>query len=66
MRQRYIVYHHGGAIGWVHAHNPVAAINRVAAIHRQARRQAIRPHLVFPRRLRLPEWMPEVVFGAAF
>ncbi len=32
MRQRYIVYHNGRAIGWVHAHNPMEAINRVAAI----------------------------------
>jgi hypothetical protein len=32
MRQRYIVYHNGRAIGWVHAHNPMEAIQRVAAI----------------------------------
>ena len=32
MRQRYIVYYNGRAIGWVHAANPVEAIRRVAAV----------------------------------
>lgn len=30
MRQRYIVYHNGRAVGWVHAENPMEATNRVA------------------------------------
>jgi Flp pilus assembly CpaF family ATPase len=30
MRQRYIVYHDGRAVGWVHAENPMEAIQRVA------------------------------------
>ena len=32
MRRRYIVYHDGRAVGWVHAANPMEAIKRVAAI----------------------------------
>ena len=32
MRHRYFVYFNGRTIGWVHAHNPMEAINRVAAI----------------------------------
>ena len=32
MRRRYLVYHVGRAVGWVHAHDPMEAIKRVAAI----------------------------------
>lgn len=35
MRQRYIVYHEGRAVGWVHAENPMEAIKRVAKMTNQ-------------------------------